>query len=363
MKVVAVLTQLYIVIAKGFCNETDSFPNGKLTLGYLVPWQGWPVGPSVGSAIILGINEIEKRQLLPGYEIEWLLRNDACEARRGMHKAVQIWHSVEKLDAIIGSGCSVVCQPLSLLAAAWGIPIISWGCSSLSLSDKTSYPTFTRALGTNLGRIPPMASVAEKLEWNRICIISTPEPIYKLQAEELFKEFQHQGKYVHLFIVESTVRGKEILDEKLEILRTVFSSVRNKVTFFVLMGYAIDLRNMLICAYDVEMLNGQYAFLTIESQINSIVNKSQVFRSEMDAIIYEGLMAIGITRPSGEAWDHFRQDVIDAFQDPRFDHLPHLPPDASIGQVNTYAGKASRNKCLVSHLSPCIFQDFRKIIH
>jgi hypothetical protein len=58
----------------------------------------------------------------------------------------------------------------------------------------------------------------------------------------------------------------------------------------------------------------------------------------MDEFIYEGLMAIGPSWPSGVEWDEFRHDVIDTLQDPRFEHLPHLPPDANIDQVHEYAG-------------------------
>ena len=61
----------------------------------------------------------------------------------GFHAAVDAWQSMGGLDAVIGAGCSVVCQPVSLLAAAWNIPIVSYSCSSSSLSNKRTYPTFT----------------------------------------------------------------------------------------------------------------------------------------------------------------------------------------------------------------------------
>lgn len=66
-------------------NATGNDMNGTLTLGVLIPWeQGWLVGPSVGSAFLLGLDEVRRRQLLPGYQINWLLRDDYCAPRRGM---------------------------------------------------------------------------------------------------------------------------------------------------------------------------------------------------------------------------------------------------------------------------------------
>ena len=56
--------------------------NGTLTLGYLISWSHeWAVGPYIGSAIGVGIAEIERRQLLPDYEIDWILADTWCEVR------------------------------------------------------------------------------------------------------------------------------------------------------------------------------------------------------------------------------------------------------------------------------------------
>ena len=81
---------------------------------------------------------------------------------------VDLWDSVTDLDAIIGPGCSTGCQPVSLLAAAWGIPIISWGCGSGTLSDKSIHPTFTRVDSTWLTRIPVFTGMAHMFKWKRI---------------------------------------------------------------------------------------------------------------------------------------------------------------------------------------------------
>jgi hypothetical protein len=321
-----------------FCHVTEGkVTNKTLTLGFLLPWEkGWSAGPFLGSAIILGIKEVQNRQLLPGYELKWVMRDDYCNPRRGMQVAVDLWHT-EHLSGIIGTTCSVVCQPVALLAAAWGLPVVGWGCSSVSLSNKQVYPTFTRVLNSNLGRAPPIAGVAARFHMDRICIISTPEDIYKHLAQTLFTEIQHQGMYVELHTVDSTVRGEEIIEDKMDTLKKIFGSLVNRFSLIVLLTYPIDFRNMLISAYDVGMLNGEYGFMFLEYGLG-IIDTPQTYRPEMDEFIYEGLMAIGPSWPSSIEWDEFRQDVIDTLQDPRFEHLPHLPPDANIDQAHEYAG-------------------------
>ena len=66
----------------------------------------------------------------------------------GVKMAVDAWVTSPDLDGIIGATCSVVCQPVALLAAAWNIPMVSNLCSSGHLSNKTVYPTFSRSVGT-----------------------------------------------------------------------------------------------------------------------------------------------------------------------------------------------------------------------
>ncbi len=130
-------------------NHVGSLSDNKtLTLGCAIPWtQGWLIGGQISSAVSIAIEEIHRRQLLPGYEIEWIWRDSYCEPRRGMAMVIDMWVSVDHLDGIIGGMCSVVCQPVSLLAAAWNIPVVSPTCSSPTLSDKSTYPTFSRVDG------------------------------------------------------------------------------------------------------------------------------------------------------------------------------------------------------------------------
>ena len=71
-----------------------------------------------------------------------------CLCRIGFKSAVEAWSASSDLDGIIGATCSVVCQPVGLLAAEWNLPMVSYSCTSDSLSDKEVYPTFTRSVGT-----------------------------------------------------------------------------------------------------------------------------------------------------------------------------------------------------------------------
>ena len=68
----------------------------------------------------------------------------------GVKMAVEAWMTSHDLDGIIGATCSVVCQPVALIAAAWNIPMVSNLCTSGYLSNRNIYPTFTRSVGTQI---------------------------------------------------------------------------------------------------------------------------------------------------------------------------------------------------------------------
>ena len=65
------------------------------------------------------------------------------------------------------------------------------------------------------------------------------------------------------------------------------------------------------------------------------------FRPEVGKEIYEGIIDFEVSAPSGPNWDAFRQEVIDEFQEPKFDDWPHIGPDASIEVVSSWAGKSN----------------------
>ena len=296
-------------------NIQGSIRNNTFTLGYTISWnKGWRIGPQIGSAIILGINEVHTRQLLPGYSIEWVLADPQCEPRRGMQVAVDIWNSVPDLDGFISDGCSVVCQPMSLLAAAWKIPVISWGCTSASLSDKTIYPTFTRVEGpwNNLG--PVFDGLANMMGWDRVGILTNPEDIFKLTAEAIRDEMVQNGKTVIFYVVETTIRGDNVDKEDLKNLRHTLQAMMSQCRIIYLLAYSRDLRIMLVTAMDLGMMNGQYAFVALEFSIE--LGANWTYRPEVaDDKIFDGLIGIGVKKPSGPQYDRFLQDVLQAFQE------------------------------------------------
>ncbi len=323
----------------GQCDNIPEKPGTKtLTLGYSVTWShGWNIGTMFASAIVLGIREVHKRQLLPGYEIEWIKRNSYCEPQRGMAMLVDMWASVEDLDGIIGDGCSVVCQAQGLLAAAWNIPVVAWWCSSPRLSDKTIYPTFTRVKGpwTDLG--PLYNAVADLFEWNRLAIIFTSEDLYALTAKAVKMELENNNKEVIMRLIDNTNRGETNDEKSMQDLRSTLIYMKSIARVILLFCYPREMNNILHLAADVQMLNGEYIFIAL--LVDTMVDTYCPYRSDLNTFRCQGLLGFLFTPSSVPEYDNFLQDIITEFQDPVFDDMPHLSASASIGEVHPSAGE------------------------
>ena len=105
-----------------------------------------------------------------------------------------MWFEATDLDALIGGGCSVVCVPASLLAASWGLPIVSYACVSDRLSDKEQYSTFARVVGPFYQVNLITEALLEMFGWDCVSIISDKINVYYDQTKKLEYRLKARGK-------------------------------------------------------------------------------------------------------------------------------------------------------------------------
>ena len=313
--------------------------NNSLKLAYLIPWsRGWKMGPYIGSAFLLGIESVKERQLLPGYEIEWTWSDTQCEPLRGIKMAVETWNKMNGLDGIIGDGCSIICESVSLLASAWGIPMISWGCASPILSDKKMHPTLTRTLGPWSNLAPMFNTIADQFGWNRVGVICDHTDLTRITAEATKKEMESAGKTVFFYIIEQTMNGKVINPVAYKKQKQIVRSMKNLVRVLFIITYAYDARNILISAYDEGMLTEGYAYICMDIAFLKEPNPTFTFRPELGKFLFDGVIIGTPFKPAGKEWDEFARQVIDSFDHPAFEDVEHLPPTAQTSEVESFGG-------------------------
>ena len=312
--------------------------NKTLVLGFAIPWsRGLSSGARFGSAPIPAINEVKKRNILPQYDVNFVFRDSYCEYSRGMQIAVDVWKSVEHLNALFAA-CSVVCEPTSLLAAAWGIPAIGYGCSSPGLSDKTHHPTFTRMISSATMFADVIQVTMDIFEWERVSIFTDTANVNKLLTESLRAHLQSVGKKVFYHVAEPTVEGNRINKDNLEKLSNIIKTMKTEAQIHILVAHPADLRNFLLLALDEGMMDGTFAFLSTGAV--HFLRHPYRYRPEADPFIFNGLLNVDNIYDFVKA-DNFlelAQDVINAFQDPRYDGWSRLSPTANPKDVHFAAG-------------------------
>jgi len=110
-----------------------------INLAVFLPKSGsWSVGQTIAPAAQLAADDINNNEsILNDYTIDISYYDTGCNQGKTIWQLIQ--HSKTKrrtMDAIIGGGCDPVCEVLGLFAAKNSLPMVSWGCQSVSTSKK-----------------------------------------------------------------------------------------------------------------------------------------------------------------------------------------------------------------------------------
>lgn len=172
----------------------------EVKIGVLLPMTGyWPIGKTSASAITIAVDKINRDPtLLLGYNMSFVWNDSMCLAAEGLNQAVEF--RISGVDAIIGDGCDIICEPAAILAASWNLPMISWGCESSKLSEKSIYQTFARTVGSFSKMGGLFMSVLGYFKWKSIGIIASTESIWQLAMSGLMKVFLENEidiRYIH----------------------------------------------------------------------------------------------------------------------------------------------------------------------
>ena len=210
-----------------FSNPTKT----PINLGVLIPWtREWEIGPYIAGGAVLGVRRVQELNLLPSpLALQWQWRDDHCRSRQGMRMTMDMWSSFNgELHALVGSACSVVCEPVANMADALNIPFVSFGCTSESLSDKFTYPTFTRTVGTWRALAPMFDQWVDINGWSRVAVVTTDQNINLLTCKAIVAQLERSNKKVFFHPIQSVYEGDTVVPELLQVLQQVVRQIKNQ---------------------------------------------------------------------------------------------------------------------------------------
>lgn len=280
---------------------------------------------SYPAAFVVGLWNVEQLGLLPGYDIKYVRGKSFCNGQRAIKFVVENWKQMGRLDAIIGDSCSIVCQPLALLSAAWNIPIVSNLCTSDALSDIATYPTFARVVGVYRNYLPLLVQITDVFNWKRVAIITSPYDLYHDLAVAARRLMKNHDISVHYYTVQPETNNDVVMGQYIKKLRSILFDIKKQSRIVFIMQFATFVRITLVTAYEEGMYNGEYMFLGLEANPDDaeIIYKPEIARD----MLWQGFINMVETYRLSDKFQQFKNDCILAFRTINQESDAFLEPD------------------------------------
>ena len=247
------------------------------------------------------------KYLLPGYSITYMTEDTKCNPKIGMKVVLDLQKKLKNLDAIIGSMCSLVCQPVGLLAAAWNVPQISSRCSGDFMSEKKMYPTFSRTRGNIMVNAKVIVNILKIFGWRQFSIITSDSSAFKRLAIHLQKLSDEKGINAQVYTLSTTMVNGILDQENLAIMKQVVTDIRVNSRIVVLFLYDVDLRHFLLLASQGGLTG--FVFIGLSPAYRGSKGVRYIMPKMSDAELYQGIVALTEDVPSTHEYEIFYKDM------------------------------------------------------
>lgn len=185
--------RFYLLLGSLFVYFNTSHSKAKITVGLLAPFTGsWDRAPRFASAVAIAVDYINKNTtLLQSHDLDYFVHDTACSESGGVAAAVNLMQ--RNVSVFIGPACSKSCQNAGFVAAAYNIPMVSYGCSTTTLSNTKLYPNLFRtkpfARGSKRSTSLAIASIMDDFNWKYCCFAEDIDSVFTPLAEEIASVF------------------------------------------------------------------------------------------------------------------------------------------------------------------------------
>lgn len=293
----------------------------ELNLGMLIPWTStYLPGNTFAGAITRVIDDVNNdSNLLPNTTLTFSHRNTYCDGTVGLGGAVDLYNI--GIDVYIGPACSAACLSSGMLSTFKKIPMISYGCSSIHLSDKKEYPYFARtkpfARGSKEWTPKTFVALANYFNWKTICQIERVHEIYTPLVTATKAAFEKNNITIAKRVFYYTD------DSDFNDYKTLLEKIKDDCRIVFLLTRARDVMSFMVQAYNLGMSQSkQYAFVSVDFAFGSKWNYASLGYSEnfIKSVITRGLITVSAIRPnnSESAYEKFLDDVRYRVKQPPF---------------------------------------------
>jgi len=291
----------------------------------------------------------------------------------------------KSVDAILGSGCDSLIDTVARMAAYWQVPLFSTTSIGGQFARKDIYTTLTR-LSPSVDHLSMFfVRLLEEFKWHRLAVLLDESEVenkilnanLELTIERM--KYDYQIERVHFRLngsdsleVEKGPQKGDLLREKdaqslagngtvetqrshcsPETRRIILEIQRVARVVLLLVNDATTMRRLLLCAHELQMNNGEYAFLAIKLGLKSgtfvghregssrgrrqsaggtkAANLLDWFRPDEEADnskvrqMFESLMILSVELPIGAEYEYFVEQTLELSRQA----YPHLALESS----------------------------------
>ncbi|KAL5019877.1 hypothetical protein ScPMuIL_002769 [Solemya velum] len=180
-------------------------------------------------------------------------------------------YHIDKVDAIIGPGCTLSVEIIGLMAAAWKLPMITPVGSGSSLENKDNYKTLTKLSPGLSDDGVYLVKVLKMFNWTDVSYIRDRSREYsQLQQNSFIPMLTNAGVTTNVIIYNSDYNHEAVLKKASETARV-----------FLITLHPDTLHDLLMEAQRLGMTNGDYAMI-VRRQFNNVGRGDQMKPLEMD---------------------------------------------------------------------------------
>ena len=138
-----------IDLASSYLSPVDLRHFDSIYFALLLELQGPVYTPGTAGAAALAVETVNAdNSLLAGRVLEYSWADAECRAQQGLKAMGAMLRAESRISAVVGPGCSSVCEVTSQLSGGQNLAQISWGCTSPTLSDKSKFQLVRTGLAT-----------------------------------------------------------------------------------------------------------------------------------------------------------------------------------------------------------------------
>eukprot|EP00057_Strongylocentrotus_purpuratus_P002782 XP_003725244.1 PREDICTED: gamma-aminobutyric acid type B receptor subunit 1 [Strongylocentrotus purpuratus] len=185
------------LLKKDFSDEFGATGNSSdlrnIFVGGLFPLTGSPVsanGKLDLEAACMALNHVNEQQVLEGYRLVMYFNDTQCDTGVGVDALYDQLYRKPTMSMLLGCSCSDVSKRVGQILPYWNVVMVSYGSTSVALTDQEYYPTFFRTVTPDSSHNAARASFIEYFKWNMVASLSQEEELFSLAQTKMSKYFE-----------------------------------------------------------------------------------------------------------------------------------------------------------------------------